>query len=335
MTLNYKALRTHEIAPDQFEMRMDTLNLSDLPNHDVCIQVLYSSLNYKDALSATGNKGVTKQYPHTPGIDVAGIVYSSQSTLFKTGDPVVVTGYDLGMNTPGGFGEYIKVPAEWVVPLPKTLSPKDAMTLGTAGFTAALCVNKLLVNGLTPDQGEVLVTGATGGVGSIAVKLLAQLGFEVTASTGKPDDSAWLKKLGASHIIQRDEILVPSEKAMVKGRWAGTVDTVGGQTLVSAIKASKFGASVATCGNVSDFKIAMTVYPFILNNVNLLGVSSAGTQMPLRSIIWEKLSHEWHMDLSAMPLHEVTLEALPEIIQTMKSGKHSGRTLICHTAALK
>lgn len=328
MSITYRALRSFENPDGSFEKRITELELPVLLQDQLHIEVLYSSVNYKDALSASGNKGVTKNYPHTPGIDAVGIVHESNHPHFSVGDSVIVTGYDLGMNTDGGFAGFITVPASWAVPLPQGLSAKEAMTIGTAGFTAALSVYKLLLNGMTPESGEVLVTGASGGVGSIAVSLLSHLGFSVIASTGKMEESDWLKTIGATRVIHRSEIAQIPDRPLVKSLWAGAVDTVGGETLANVLKATAFGGSVTTCGNVSDFKLNTTVYPFILNSINLLGIASALTPMPLRQEIWNRLAGPWHIDFSTLKVNEADLESLPAILDSLLTGAHTGRTIV-------
>ena len=220
----------------QFVRKVVEREVSSLPEGDVLIQVHYSSLNYKDALSATGNKGVTRTYPHTPGIDAAGVVVSSEDATIKAGDQVIVAGYDLGMNTSGGFGEYIRVPSSWVVPLPEGMSLKESMMYGTAGFTAALSVYKLIGAGVKPSMGDVLVAGATGGVGSVAVSILSKLGFNVVGATGKMEEEDMLLRLGAKKVIHRAELNDESGRPMLKGIYAGVIDTVGGHMLETALK---------------------------------------------------------------------------------------------------
>ena len=250
----------------------------------------YSSLNYKDALSARGNKGVTRQYPHTPGIDASGTVIESTSPEFKEGDQVIVTGYDLGMNTLGGFGEFINVPADWVVPLPVGLSLKESMVIGTAGFTAALAMHHLLQCLQKPGDGPLLVTGATGGVGSLAILLASKLGFEVIASSGKSYKQEYLTSLGAKKVIERSAVDDQSGRMLLRAQWAGAIDTVGGNTLATVLKSLQQHGNVAACGNVASPLLNTSVFPFILNGVNLLGVNSATTPMPLRREIWDNLS---------------------------------------------
>lgn len=330
MDQTFRALRITEIEDGTFSRTIENMHFSDLPPGDVIIKVAYSSLNYKDGLSATGNKGVTKKYPHTPGIDAAGIVHSSVSPSFKPGDQVLVTGYDLGMNTSGGFGEYICVPEDWVIPLPSTLSLRDAMVLGTAGYTAALSVYKLRLNGVLPEQGNILVTGATGGVGSIAIALLSHLGYTVIGSSGKLDEKPTLLKLGASDMIHRSELDDQSGRPVLKSRWAGVVDTVGGNTLATAIKTTAFGGSVTTCGNVASHELHSSVFPFILNGVNLLGIASANSNKQIRLQIWKHLSEDWHFDFELLPVKEVALEDLSDEIDAILKGAHIGRTLVKH-----
>ena len=235
----------------KFERHVVKRATAELPPGDVLIDVEYSSLNYKDALSAIGNPGVTRTYPHTPGIDAAGTVVESSSNLFAPGAAAIVCGYDLGMNTPGGFGQRIRVPVGWVLPMPEGLDARSAMILGTAGFTAALAVDRLEAAGMQPDDGPVLVTGATGGVGSVAVALLARLGYKVHAATGKVSSYQFLIDLGAANVIWRDELLQSPDRPLLKAEWGGAIDTVGGPILFNAVKALRYGASLAACGLVA------------------------------------------------------------------------------------
>lgn len=326
--MQYKALLISEIAEKEFSSEITTLDTDALPEGEVLIRVNYSSLNYKDALSASGNRGVTRNYPHTPGIDAAGIVAESSSEAFPVGAEVLVTGYDLGMNTAGGFGQYIRVPAAWVVHKPAGLSLRDTMVLGTAGLTAALCVDKLLNAGLKQDAGEVLVTGATGGVGSIAVSLLSRLGFEVVASTGKPEAEAWLSELGAASIIDRAELAEASSRPLLKERWGAAVDVVGGDTLSNVIKSLNYGASVAACGLVQSPAFETTVLPFILRGVNLLGVDSVELPLTVKQAMWDKLAGEWKLDGLESTVSEIGFEALSDSLESVLRGKARGRFLL-------
>ena len=324
--MKFKALIIKE-ENGKFTREISTKSLNDLPAGDVLIKVKYSSLNYKDALSATGNKGVTRKYPHTPGIDAAGIVEESVGNLFKEGDEVVVTGYDLGMNTFGGFAEYIRVPVEWIVKLPKGLSLKESMMLGTAGFTAGLSVCKLEQAGLDKN-GNIVVTGASGGVGSLAVTLLSKLGYNITASTRKKEKEDYLKNLGAKLIINSNELDDKTGKPLLNRRWKGAVDTVGGNILSTVFRSLDFGCSVASCGNVLSPEFNITVYPFILRGVNLLGINSAETPMELRKIIWQKLAGEWKINLLNELTTECSLEELNGKIDLILKGKITGRILL-------
>lgn len=322
----FKALVVSEEGGN-YVSRVQSRHIDDLPQGEVLIRVRYSSLNYKDALSASGNKGVTRQYPHTPGIDAAGVVEASSVSELVVGDEVIVTGYDLGMSTAGGFGQYIRVPAAWVLKRPTALGLRESMLLGTAGLTAALCIDKLEQAGLQPGQGPVLVTGATGGVGSIAVAMLANLGYEVAALTGKALQSEFLKGLGASQIIDRTALEAGSEKPMLKEQWAGAVDTVGGEILFNAVKSLRYGASVACCGLTAGTAFSGSVLPFILRNVNLLGIDSVEQPLVVKASMWDRLSLQWKVDLEALA-QEVSLDQLPEQIERILAGRMVGRVLL-------
>lgn len=321
----YQALWVTETP--EFEQSVIERSLSDLPEGDVLIRVHYSSLNYKDALSAAGNRGVTRQFPHTPGIDAAGVVAHSTVADFAAGDEVIVTGYDLGMNTLGGLAQYIRVPASWVVKRPSGLSLRETMMLGTAGLTAALCVDKLLHAGVVPQSGSVLVTGATGGVGSIAVMLLAKLGFQVTAATGKAEQAGFLRQLGATAVIARAELLEGMDKPLLKPRWAGVVDTVGGDMLFNTLKAVQHSGSVACCGLTAGVNFQGSVLPFILRGVNLLGVDSVELPLEEKAAMWNKLTVEWKLDLEPL-VTEIGLLEVPAAIHAMLASQQVGRTLV-------
>lgn len=324
----FKAFEVSEVADKQFESAVVEKSIADLPAGDVLIEVHYSSLNYKDALSASGNKGVTRNYPHTPGIDAAGVVAESSDSSLAAGTEVIVIGYDLGMNTAGGFGQFIRVPSQWVVPLPEGLSLRESMILGTAGFTAALCLEKLFLNGLEDKQGEVLVTGATGGVGIVAVSLLSMLGYRVVASTGKKESHDRLRALGARDIIDRSELSEANSKPMVAERWVGAVDVVGGDTLFNVIKSLRYGASVAACGLVQSPVFSASVFPFILRGVNLLGVDSVQLPLAHKKSVWNKLASEWKLENLDSLSAEIGLGELQDCLQQVLAGRAEGRWVL-------
>ncbi|MDF1535840.1 MAG: YhdH/YhfP family quinone oxidoreductase [bacterium] len=324
----YSCMLVEETEPNTFTRKIITRNVDDLPEGDLLIRVRYSSLNYKDALSATGNKGVTRTFPHTPGIDAAGEVVRCDTGAFREGDEVVVTGYDLGMNTPGGFGEYIRVPSQWAVPLPAGLTLAESMALGTAGFTAALCVLGLEHGGVVPADGDILVTGATGGVGSMAVSILAKAGYRVTAVTGKPEAAPFLESLGAAQVLGREDVLVGADRPMMKERWAGGVDVVGGDTLAAAVKATRYGGVVTCCGLVGSPDLPLNVFPFILRGVSLVGIDSVQVPMEPRLQVWSRLAGEWKPDNPGQMVSEVGLPGLDAKIDEILAGKVKGRVLV-------
>lgn len=325
---DFKALIVHEREDGKFVREIGRKSLQDLPKGDLLIEVKYSSLNYKDALSATGHKGVTKNYPHTPGIDAAGTVVESASASFAPGDEVIVTGFDLGANTSGGFGQYIRVPASWAVKRPGNLTLRESMIYGTAGFTAALSVLKMEEAGVRPSQGEFLVTGATGGVGSLAVGILAKAGYQVVAATGKSAEKDFLINLGAKEVIPREAVNDTSGKPLLRERWAGVVDTVGGNILATAIKSTQYGGVVTCCGMVASAEISLTVFPFILRGVSLIGINSVECPMETRVLIWKKISQEWKLnDLEAL-VSECALEGLEPKIHLILEGKSRRRVVV-------
>ncbi|MDF1554880.1 MAG: YhdH/YhfP family quinone oxidoreductase, partial [Deferrisomatales bacterium] len=288
----FRAMVVTETPDKKYTRALTARRIDDLPPGDVLVKVRYSSLNYKDALSASGNKGVTRNFPHTPGIDAAGIVADSSSPEFRAGDPVIVTSYDLGMNTAGGFGEYIRVPAGWVVPLPAGISLRESMIYGTAGFTAALSVLRLIE--LVPrDRGDILVSGATGGVGSLAVSILSHIGYPVVAVNGVVDAADYLRDLGAREVISIEDATDTSNRPLLKSRWAGGIDTVGGNLLATTIKSVDQHGAVTCCGNVASPDLPLNVFPFILRGVSLIGIDSQNCPMPDRRKTWEKLATEW------------------------------------------
>ncbi len=324
----FRALRVFERSPGFFDQEIVEQNISDLPEHEVLVRVHYSSLNYKDALSAQGNRGVTRHYPHTPGIDALGVVESSENPGFKPGDKVIVVGFDLGMNTPGGYGEYIRVPAQWCVPVPEGHPDSYWMALGTAGLTAALCVDRLS-RFVSPSQDEVLVTGATGGVGMVSIALLAKLGYRVVAYTAKVDHAEMLTKLGAIRILDRDGFEF-SSKPLDKPLWAGAIDTAGGDLLAQIIKSLRYGGAVAACGMVAGDRFESSVFPFILRGVSLLGVDSVELPLEEKAEMWHRLGDQWAVPNIQSYCQEISLEELPSAIERIYRGKMVGRVVVRH-----
>jgi putative YhdH/YhfP family quinone oxidoreductase len=322
----FKAFRIEEIDGN-FQGSIKEMEFGALNNNEVLIKVYYSSLNYKDALSASGNKGVTRNYPHTPGIDAVGTIEKSNSDLFTIGEKVIVTSYDLGMNTDGGFAEYIQVPSEWVVKLPKEMTMKEAMVYGTAGLTAGMSVLRL-TELIKPEDGKVVVSGATGGVGSLSVSILSKLGYNVAAITGKETERDYLINLGAKEIILRNEFERLEKKPLLKPLFAGAIDTVGGEILENIIKSTASVGVVTCCGNVASPKLDLTVFPFILRGVTLIGIDSQNYPMKYRKIVWNKLAREWkpkHLDYTC---NEIKLEDVAPKIELMLKGKLKGRTVL-------
>jgi acrylyl-CoA reductase (NADPH) len=308
--------------------RIAEKKIDELPPGDVLIRVAYSSLNYKDALSATGHPGVTRKYPHIPGIDAAGAVAHSGVPDYREGDQVLVTGYDLGQNTWGGFSEYVRVPAGWVVPLPPELSLRESMIYGTAGFTAAQSVDALMHRGITPGRGEVIVTGATGGVGSLAVAILAKLGYHVAASTGKTTAADYLAMLGAVKIVPRSDVHDTSEKPLLPPRWAGAVDTVGGTTLATLVRSLDRAGCVAACGLVGGVQVPLTVYPFLLRGVDLVGIDSAECPLAKRIELWQRMATVWKPACLDKIATEVDLAHVGPRIEEILAGRIMGRVLV-------
>ena len=329
----FNALVVSQDAEEKYSRNVTERNISSLPDNDVLVKVYYSSLNYKDALSASGNKGVTQHFPHTPGVDAAGIVEQSRDTRFDAGEKVIVTSFDLGQNTSGGFGEYIRVPGDWIVPLPDGLTLRESMIYGTAGFTAAYGVYKLKHNETDPHAGEILVTGATGGVGSMAVALLAKNNYRVVAATGKMDEQHFLKSLGARDVVHRDKIYPETNKALLSARWVGAIDTVGGKMLDAVIRQTAHNGTVACCGNVLGHNLNTSIYPFILRGVSLMGIDSGICLMPMRKKIWNLLAREWKLDMLEAISREVTLDELEAEIQKILEGRQIGRVLLKHRHA--
>ena len=307
---------------------VEAIALDDLPAGDVLIRVAYSSLNYKDALACQGHPGVVRSFPHVPGVDCAGTVVESESADYQPGDEVLVTGYELGAGHWGGFAAYVRVPNEWIVRLPAGLPLRDAMIYGTAGFTAAQCITAIVEHGIDPERGPVVVTGSTGGVGSLAVAILAKLGYDVAAVTGKREQHDWLRRLGARTILGRDELVDTSDRPLLSARWAAAVDTVGGRPLSTLLRSIDHRGCVAACGLVAGAELALTVYPFILRGVTLAGIDSAKCPRPQRLEMWQKLAGPWRVDHLDRIADEITLDELPDRVQRILAGQIVGRTIV-------
>ena len=312
-----------------FSVETKQLGLEDLSAGEVVIKVHYSGVNYKDGLASTPDGKIVRSYPHIPGIDLAGIVVSSEDSRFKEGDSVIATSYEIGVSHSGGYSEYARIPADWIVPLPAGLSLKEAMIIGTAGFTAALSVQRLQDNGLKPENGPVLVTGATGGVGSFGVAMLSKLGFEVVASSGKKEAADYLISIGASNVIGREEVYNGKIKALDKQVWAGAVDPVGGESLAAIISKIVYGGSVAVSGLTGGGAVPTSVFPFILRGVNLLGIDSVYCQMEIRQKLWGRIATDLKPEeLSSFIYKEVSLQQLPEELPKILEGGITGRIIV-------
>lgn len=310
-----------------FSAGFQELTHKELPAGEVLIQVAYSSINYKDGLASIEKGKVVRSYPLIPGIDLAGIVVESSDTRFKEGDAVITTSYDLGVSHSGGYSEYARVRADWVVPLPTGLSLKEAMVIGTAGLTAGLALHQMEKLGLKPEHGPILVTGATGGVGSVGISILKKRGYTVAASTGKSSEHAYLKTLGADEILSREETSAESKRPMEKERWAGSLDSVGASTLAYLIRTTKYGGSIAAYGNTGGGDMATTVFPFILRGINLLGIESARCPMEVRRALWQQLASTYKPALETIG-HEIAFEELPQALASILKGGTRGRVVV-------
>jgi alcohol dehydrogenase len=324
----FKALVVEETSDGNFNKSIQERSVNDLPDNDLLIEVHYSSLNYKDAMSASGNKRITKNYPHTPGIDAAGIVISDKSGTFKEGQEVVVFGYDLGMDTPGGLGQMISIPADWAIACPEALTLKEAMIYGTGGLTAALSVQKLEKMGAKPSDGAVAVTGATGGVGSISIAILNHLGYDVIAFSGKPEQSDHLKVLGANEVRHRDTINEIGSKPIGRELWANAIDTVGGAYLANLLKQTKAGGAVTSCGLAAAPEFTMTVMPFITRAVSLLGIDSVYIPLEDKKAIWQRVATDMKLPNLEQYCEEITLEQTPEYLDRFIDSKTVGRYVV-------
>ncbi|MGP4863512.1 YhdH/YhfP family quinone oxidoreductase [Psychrobacter sp. T6-5] len=323
-----KAFLVEKVADREFSGAIQEVPVPECNKDEVIIKTTYSSLNYKDALSSIGNPGVTRKFPHITGIDVAGVVHETTSDIFAVGDKVLVTGYDLGMNTDGGHSEFVKVPASWVARIPDTITDKEIMTFGTAGLTAALSINELLDNGLKPEDGEILVTGATGGVGSIAVSILKKIGFTVVAVSGKEEQIDYLKQIGASEVILRDTFNENAKKPMMAERYAGVVDTVGGDILANALKYIKYDGVATCCGLTASHELNTNVFPFILRGVRLIGIDSVECKLEKKQAAWDKLASEFKIATLDSITSEIGLEDIKTTYVLMLEGKSVGRYVV-------
>lgn len=326
MSENFRAIVVKK-NHDRFDIGINERMISDLPDGDLLVRVEYSSLNYKDALSASGARGVTKSYPHTPGIDAAGVVEESNEKDFPIGSSVIVTGFDLGMDTSGGFSEYIRIPSQWAIQCPDGLSTKESMMLGTAGLTAGLAVDSIK-NTCDIKDAKVIVSGATGGVGSIGVNLLSHLGAEVTAITGKMDEKRFLKELGATKIVERDHFIKTTKLPLNKGIYNAALDVVGGSMLSSILATMYQNGIITVCGNVGGPKFETTVFPFILRGNSLVGIDSANSLIDKRKMIWKHFSSDWKLDGLEKYSKIVDLENLIPEIKNILSGKQTGRIIL-------
>ncbi|MCU7921827.1 MAG: oxidoreductase [Candidatus Thiodiazotropha sp. (ex Dulcina madagascariensis)] len=324
---SYRAFRIYRDNA-QHTAGIEELELSPPEKGELLIRVQYSSINYKDALAGTGKAQILRHFPLTGGIDACGEVTESHDRRFKPGDPVIVTGYELSTTADGGYAEYLKVPADWAIPLPDGLIPAQAMALGTAGFTAALALYRMEINGQRPDMGPLLVTGATGGVGCFAVNIFDGEGYEVTAVTGKRDQQGYLEHLGAREVMGREEART-YHHTLERGRWGGAVDNVGGEMLASITRKVKPWGNIAAIGLAGGHEFNTTVMPFILRGVSLLGINSAGCPYAIRHEIWQRLATDLkprHLD--DIVSQTVTLEQLPEVFEQMLAGQMLGRTVV-------
>jgi putative YhdH/YhfP family quinone oxidoreductase len=312
-----------------FSAGVQQLTLDDLPEGDVTVRVQYSSVNFKDGLACLPESPVVGIYPMVPGIDLAGTVVESSNPRFTVGQEVLAIGRALGVSQFGGYAEYARLSSDWVEPLPAGLTLREAMALGTAGFTAGLSIQRLEDNGLKPGDGPVLVTGATGGVGSVAVNMLAGLGYEVAASTGKASEHTYLKELGASKILSREEVSAQSDNPLEAELWAGAVDPVGADTTGYLLRTTRYGGSVATCGLTGGFAINTTVMPFIIRGVNLLGIDSVQCPADVRAAVWKRLGTDLKpKHLAESIANEIGLEDIPSVTGTILAGGVKGRTIV-------
>ncbi|RSL30713.1 acryloyl-CoA reductase [Salibacterium salarium] len=325
----FQALMVEKTDDNNVSREIRTLSFDDLPEGDVLVNVHYSSVNFKDGMAAMANGNIVNEYPMVPGIDLSGVVEESSDSRFSKGDEVIVTSYELGVSHFGGFAEYAQVPADWIVPLPENITLREAMIYGTAGFTAALSVMRLQEEGINPEDGTVLVTGATGGVGSMAVAMLSNLGYHVAASTGKESEHDYLKQLGAKEILSREEVQPENLRPVDKQRWAGAVDPVGGETLAHVLSSLSYDGAVAVSGLTGGTKVPATVFPFILRGITLTGIDSVNCPMPRRKEVWDRLASDLKgNDLLETIASTITLDDLPTTLDQILQGQVRGRTIV-------
>jgi acrylyl-CoA reductase (NADPH) len=328
--MSHESFRCFLVEREQGQLQQNLVKrtLAELPPGDLTLRVEYSSLNYKDALAATAHPGIIRKLPHVPGIDAAGEVLESSDPRFQPGDKVIATSYEIGAERWGGWSERLRVPGDWVIPMPRGLTPFSAMVLGTAGLTAALSVAALQEHGIMPRQGEVVVTGATGGVGSLTVMLLSKLGYWVVAVTGKTQCAAQLQSLGATRVIAREELTEAAEKPLLSAKYAGGVDTVGGLMLSTLLRQTEPYGCVAACGLVGGSDLPITVYPFILRGVTLAGVSTVDTPMRRRREMWQRLAGPWQLPIPPEMVHTVKLTEVANAVQQILAGAVTGRVVV-------
>jgi putative YhdH/YhfP family quinone oxidoreductase len=310
------------------ESAIGAVPTAELPPGDVVVRVHYSSLNYKDALAARGHRGVVRSLPHVPGIDASGEVVESASPKYRPGQSVIVTSFELGADRFGAWAEYIRVPADWIVPLPNDISARDAMIFGTAGLTAAMCVEVFHERGVVPDSGDVVVTGASGGVGAMAVGMLSRIGYSVAAVSGKPRSRELLSRLGAKRILTREQAIDTSDRPLLKAQWTGAVDTVGGAMLATTVRSTMPRGVVTVCGLVGGAELSLTVYPFILRAVQLVGIESAWYPAEKRATLWQRMASDWRPAVFEEIGKEVTLDELPPQIDAILQGGITGRVIV-------
>ena len=323
----FKGLWTIDNGDGTFATSLSNIPINVLNVEQVLVQVFYSSINYKDALSSSGHRGITRKFPHIPGIDAAGIVINDPAGNFKPGTQVIITGFDLGMNAHGGLSEYVSVPPNWLIKLPKGLTLEKSMQIGTAGLTAGMAVLALQENGIIPTKGPIVVSGATGGLGMCSILLLKHVGYEVHAITGKKEFHGFLKSIGVDEMMDREAFLAETSKPLYATQFAGAIDAVGGDTLIKILKSLHAGGSVAACGMASSVELNLQIYPFILRGARLLGIYSADSPLELKQKVWNKFSKEWDFPLEKI-VKTITLDEAPKIMQDMLVGKTSGRYLV-------